>query len=77
MFANFNDFSLLQNKDFVAAKRALTVLEAMNPNHPMVEAMAGLVLQESGDRPAALKRYASALQRYPAHKQLYVEYPDA
>jgi beta-barrel assembly-enhancing protease len=69
--------ALLQSKDFVAAKRELNLLEAMNPNHPMVEAMAGLVLQESGDRPEALKRYASALSRYPMHKQLYVDYPEA
>ena len=69
--------TLLQNKDFPGAKRELVQLEAMNPNHPMVEAMAGLVLQESGDRPAALQRYASALLRYPSHKQLYVDYPDA
>jgi beta-barrel assembly-enhancing protease len=69
--------ALLQSKDFAAAKRELNLLEAMNPNHPMVEAMAGLVLQESGDRPAALKRYAAALSRYPMHKQLYVDFPDA
>jgi beta-barrel assembly-enhancing protease len=69
--------TLLQNKDFAGSKRELTKLEAMNPNHAMVEAIAGHVLMESGDKEGALKRYASALTRFPNHKQLYVDYPDA
>lgn len=69
--------TLLHNKDYQAARRELAALDAMNPSHPMVEAIAGHVLIESGDLPGALKRYAAALTRFPAHKQLYVDYPEA
>ncbi len=69
--------TLLQNKDFAGARRELTLLENMNPNHAMVDAMAGQVLTESGDRAGALRRYASALATFPNHKQLYVDYPEA
>jgi beta-barrel assembly-enhancing protease len=69
--------TLVQNKNYARATTELAALEAMHPNHPMVEAMAGHVILSSGDVDGALKRYGPALARYPDHKQLYVDYPEA
>jgi predicted Zn-dependent protease len=69
--------SLLRNEDLKRAKIELATLERIAPPHPMVEAMAGHVLMEAGDLDAAIKRFASALQRYPNKLQLVYDYPEA
>ena len=47
------------------------------PPHPMIEAMAGHVLMESGDLDAAIARFKAALARYPNKMQLVYDYPEA
>ena len=69
--------SLLRERNFKRASTELAKLEAMHVEHPMIEAMAGHVLMESGNLPAAIKRFESALVRYPAKMQLVYDYPDA
>jgi predicted Zn-dependent protease len=53
------------------------MLEAEAPTHPMIDAMAGHVLMESGDLPAAIARFEQALAKYPNKMQLVYDYPDA
>ena len=69
--------ALLRAKDLDGAKRELAALEKDAPPHPMIETMAGHVLMESGDLPAAIVRFEQALARYPSKKQLVYDYPDA
>ena len=69
--------SLLRAKDMARARKELAKLEQMAPPHPMVEAIAGHVLLDSGDLPGAIKRFETALARYPAKMQLVYDYPDA
>ena len=69
--------ALLRDKQIPRALKELQVLEKSAQPHPMIEAMAGQVLSESGQRDAAIKRYQAALQRYPNHMQLVYDYPDA
>ena len=69
--------ALLRDKQLDRAARELATLEKLAPAHPMIEAIAGQVLSQSGQRPAAIKRYQAALQRYPNHMQLVYDYPDA
>jgi predicted Zn-dependent protease len=47
------------------------------PPHPMIEAIAGHVLLESGDATGAVARFEAALARYPNKMQLVYDYPDA
>ena len=54
--------ALLRAGDFKRADRELAVVERGGP-HPMVEALAGQILLQSGRLPEARKRYESALQR--------------
>ncbi|MEO5702205.1 MAG: M48 family metalloprotease [Casimicrobiaceae bacterium] len=68
--------SLLRASEFDRAKAELAALEKKAPPHPMIEAMAGHVLMESGDIPGALNRFESALQRYPNKMQLVYDYPE-
>ncbi|MGB0126439.1 MAG: M48 family metalloprotease, partial [Rhodocyclaceae bacterium] len=61
-----------------AYPQALTQIEGLDRGgftHPMVEAMAGQILQQSGQYAAALQRYERALKRYPAYLQLVYDYP--
>jgi beta-barrel assembly-enhancing protease len=44
-------------------------------NHPMVDALAGQILMQSGQYAAAKSRYEAALARYPDHLQLVYDYP--
>lgn len=67
--------ALLRAKEFPAALKALEELEREGVRHPMIEAMAGQVLQQAGQYPAALHHYEKALARYPAHLQLVHDYP--
>jgi predicted Zn-dependent protease len=69
--------ALLRAKDHAAAKQELATLEAEAPTHPMIDAMAGHVLMESGDLPAAIARFEKALAKYPNKMQLVYDYPDA
>jgi beta-barrel assembly-enhancing protease len=69
--------SLLRAKNYARAKAELAALEKIAPPHPMVEAMAGHVLMEAGDLDAAIRRFESALVRYPNKLQLVYDYPEA
>ena len=69
--------ALLRDKQMPRALKELAELEKSSQPHPMIEAMAGQVLSQSGQRDAAIKRYQAALQRYPNHMQLVYDYPDA
>ncbi len=66
--------ALLRAGDFKRADKELAVVERGGP-HPMVEALAGQILLQSGRLPEARKRYESALQRFPDHLQLVYDYP--
>ncbi|MEP7181406.1 MAG: M48 family metalloprotease [Betaproteobacteria bacterium] len=69
--------SLLRAKNYPRAKAELATLEKVAPPNPMVEAMAGHVLMEAGDLDAAIRRFDSALARYPNKLQLVYDYPEA
>lgn len=69
--------ALLRDKQLERAMKELAVLEKMAAPHAMIEAMAGQVLSQAGQRDAAIKRYQAALLRYPNHLQLVYDYPDA
>jgi len=69
--------SLLRNEEFREAVVELAKLEKIAPPHPMVEAMAGHVLMESGKLDQAIDRFKSALARYPNKMQLIYDYPQA
>jgi predicted Zn-dependent protease len=69
--------SLLRAQDFPQANVELAKLEKMAPPHPMIEAMAGHVLMESGKLDLAIDRFKSALARYPNKMQLIYDYPQA
>jgi beta-barrel assembly-enhancing protease len=69
--------SLLRNEEFPQAITELEALEKIAPPHPMIEAMAGHVLMESGKLDLAIARFKSALARYPNKLQLIYDYPQA
>lgn len=69
--------ALLRAKDPARAKKELAALEQLAPPHPMIEAMAGHVLMESGDLAGAIARFETALSRYPNKMQLVYDYPNA
>ena len=69
--------SLLRAQNFQRALPELATLEKTAPQHPMIEAMAGQVLTQSGQVRQAIARYEAALQRYPAKMQLVYDYPEA
>jgi predicted Zn-dependent protease len=69
--------SLLRAGDFKIALTELEKLEKMAPAHPMIDAMAGQVLMQSGQLKQAIARYQSALVHYPSKMQLVYDYPEA
>jgi predicted Zn-dependent protease len=69
--------SLLRAQDFTRAKRELATLEKMTPEHPMIDAMAGHVMLDSGDVQGAIKRFEAGVARYPNKMQLVYDYPEA
>jgi predicted Zn-dependent protease len=69
--------SLLRAQDFPRATAELKTLERVSGKDPMVEAMAGQVLLQSGRLDVAIARYEDALKVFPSHKQLVYDYPDA
>ena len=69
--------ALLRDKQLPRAQKVLATLEKSTAQHPMIEAMAGQVLFQSGQKDTAIGRYQAALQRYPNHMQLVYDYPEA
>jgi len=69
--------SLLRAENLKRALVELATLEKTAPPHPMIEAMAGQVLMQSGQLTEAIARYEAALARYPAKMQLVYDYPEA
>jgi predicted Zn-dependent protease len=69
--------SLLRAQDFKRAQAELLILEKAAPPHPMIDAMAGQVLMQSGQLSPAIARYQAALARYPNKQQLIYDYPEA
>jgi predicted Zn-dependent protease len=69
--------SLLRENDFARAKKELAKLEKVAPAHPMIDAIAGHVLLESGDVDGAVKRFEAGVARYPNKMQLVYDYPEA
>ncbi len=69
--------SLLRAGNYPRALAELATLEKVAPPTPMVDAIAGHVLMESGNLPGAIKRFESALARYPNKMQLVYDYPEA
>jgi predicted Zn-dependent protease len=69
--------SLLRAEDYKRAQSELAILERSAPAHPMFDGMAGQVLMQAGQLPAAIARYETALARYPAKMQLVYDYPEA
>jgi predicted Zn-dependent protease len=69
--------SLLRAQNFKRAQTELATLEKLSPPHPMIDAIAGQVLMQSGQLAQAISRYETALARYPEKKQLIYDYPEA
>jgi predicted Zn-dependent protease len=69
--------SLLRKKDYVRARVELATLEKMAPPHPMIDAMAGHVMMESGDLDGAIARFKAGAARYPNKMQMIYDYPEA
>lgn len=69
--------ALLRDGKLPRARTELAALERTAPPHPMIEAIAGHVLLESGDATGAVARFEAALARYPNKMQLVYDYPDA
>ena len=69
--------SLLRARDYPRAKKELAILEKLVPQHPMVDAIAGHVMLDSGDINGAIKRFEAGVIRYPNKMQLVYDYPDA
>ncbi len=69
--------ALLRAQDFKRAQVELAILEKSTPPHPMIDAMAGQVLLQSGQVKEAIARYETALARYPNKRQLVYDYPEA
>jgi beta-barrel assembly-enhancing protease len=69
--------ALLRAQDFKRAQAELLILEKIAPPHPMIDAMAGQILMQSGQLSAAIARYQAALVRYPNKQQLIYDYPEA
>ena len=60
-----------------ARRSELATLEKIAPEHPMIDAMAGHVLLDSGDLQGAIKRFEAGVARYPNKMQLVYDYPEA
>ncbi|MFI4952760.1 MAG: M48 family metalloprotease [Burkholderiales bacterium] len=69
--------SLLRAENFKRALAEVTTLQKVAPPHPMIEAIYGQVLMQSGQLDAAIARYEAALSRYPGKMQLVYDYPEA
>ena len=69
--------SLLRQQDYTRARKELAKLEKVAPEHPMIEAIGGHVLLESGDVDGAVRRFEAGVNRYPNKMQLVYDYPEA
>ena len=69
--------SLLRTSDSTRAKKELAKLDKMAPDHPMIIAIGGHVLLESGDVDGAIKRFGDGVARYPNKMQLVYDYPES
>ncbi len=69
--------ALLRTKDQVRMKAELATLEKIAPPHPMIDAIAGHVLLETGQLDAAIRRFKAGVDRYPNKMQMVYDYPDA
>jgi predicted Zn-dependent protease len=69
--------ALLRAKNLARAKTELATLEKIAPPHPMVDAIAGHVYLDGGDTNAAIRRFETALAKYPNKMQLVYDYPEA
>lgn len=67
--------ALLRSKDYPEALRQVAALERAGLRHPMLESLAAIALQQSGQGDAAQHRYRAALARYPNQLQLIYDYP--
>jgi predicted Zn-dependent protease len=69
--------ALLRAQDFKRAKETVAALDKSGVQHPMIDAIAGHILMESGDLDGAIKRFKAALALYPNKHQLIYDYPQA
>ena len=69
--------SLLRERNYTRARKELAALEKLAPEHPMIDAMAGHVMLDSGDVNGAIRRFEAGVNRYPNKMQLVYDYPDA
>ena len=69
--------ALLRTHDKARMTKALDELEKIAPPHPMIDAMAGHVLEETGNLTAAIERFRKGVERYPNKMQMIYDYPDA
>ncbi|MGF1545934.1 MAG: M48 family metalloprotease [Thiotrichales bacterium] len=67
--------ALLRKREYRAALAEIAALDRSGLRHPMVESLAGQILQQSDQLAAALQRYRAALADYPDHMQLVYDYP--
>ncbi|MDR2710671.1 MAG: M48 family metalloprotease [Burkholderiales bacterium] len=68
--------ALMRAKDYDRAKKEIAALDK-KLQHPMIDAMAGHIMMESGDLNDAIARFGKAVERYPNKKQLVYDYPEA
>jgi beta-barrel assembly-enhancing protease len=69
--------ALLRAQDYARAKKVIAELDDAGVTHPMIDAIAGHVMMESGDLDGAIKRFKAALALYPNKHQLIYDYPQA
>jgi predicted Zn-dependent protease len=69
--------ALLRAQDYKRAKEVVAALDKSGVTHPMIDAIAGHILMESGDLDGAIKRFKAALALYPNKHQLIYDYPQA
>ena len=69
--------SLLRTDDHARMRKELAKLEKIAPQHPMIDAIAGHVMLETGDVNGAIRRFEAGVARYPNKMQLVYDYPEA
>lgn len=69
--------ALLRTHDSGRMKSELAKLEKIAPPHPMIDAIAGHVMLETGNLAGAIARFKAGVERYPNKMQMVYDYPDA
>lgn len=69
--------ALLRTHDKARMTKALAELEKIAPPHPMIDAIAGHILEQTGNLTAAIERFRTGVERYPNKMQMIYDYPDA